>query len=84
MDAKTERNRFQKPGPRPAIEAFSGATVLMIAWTDEAEVNALLEMARPDTRFLFNMPGQPLAELQRTLERLRQRCESSASLVARA
>lgn len=75
---------FQKPGPGPAIAAFSGSTVLMIAWTDEAGVNALLEMARPDSRFLFNMPGQPLAESQRTLERLRRRCESSTSFATRA
>jgi len=64
---------FQAPGPRPAIEAFSGRTVLIVAWTDEQGVYKLLDMARPDTRFLFNMPGQPLEEARRTYERLRAR-----------
>ncbi len=47
---------FQAPGPRPAIEAFSGRTVLMMAWLDEQAVYDLLDMALPDTRFVFNMP----------------------------
>ncbi len=25
---------FQAAGPRPAVESFSGQTVLMVAWTD--------------------------------------------------
>ena len=65
---------FQSPGPRPAIEAFSGQAVLMMAWIDEACANALLDMALPDTRFLFNMPAQPLDDARRTHERLRLRC----------
>jgi hypothetical protein len=70
---------FQKPGPRPAIEAFSGPTVLMMAWIEEAKANEMLDMARPDTRFLFNMPGQPLEESKRTLECLRERCAKIAA-----
>jgi hypothetical protein len=62
------------PGPRPAIEMFSGQTVFMVAWTDEQGVNDLLDMARPDTRFLFNMNPQPLDEARQTLDRLRARC----------
>jgi len=65
---------FQAPGPRPAIDVFSGHTVLMVAWSDEAGVNALLDMARPDTRFLFNMGAQPLDDARRLYERLRARC----------
>ena len=66
---------FQSPGARPAIEAFSGQAVLMMAWIDEATANALLDMALPDTRFLFNMPAQPLDDARRTYERLRLRCQ---------
>jgi len=65
---------FQAPGPRPAIEAFSGQTVLMVAWTGEEGIDRMLDMALPDTRFLFNMPAQPLEEAKKTYERLRKRC----------
>lgn len=65
---------FQEPGPRPAIEAFSGRTVLMMAWIPEQQVCDLLAMARPDTRFLFNMSAQPLDDARATYERLRARC----------
>jgi hypothetical protein len=65
---------FQSPGPRPAIEAFSDHTVLMVAWTNEEDVGRLLDMALPNTRLLLNMPAQPLDETQRTYERLRKRC----------
>ena len=70
---------FQKPGPRPAIEAFSGQTVLMVAWTPEEKALEMLDMALPATRFLFNMPGQPLDEAKATLARLRQRCGQAAA-----
>jgi hypothetical protein len=65
---------FQSPGPRAAIEAFSGQTVIMQAWTNEADINKMLDMALPETRFLLNMPAQPLDEALRTYERLRVRC----------
>ncbi|MGC9349281.1 MAG: uroporphyrinogen decarboxylase family protein [Anaerolineae bacterium] len=65
---------FQEPGPRPAIEVFSEETVLMVAWTSEQKVYDMLDMALPETRFLFNMPGQPLEPSKRTYERLRERC----------
>ena len=65
---------FQEPGPRPAIEAFSGQTVLIQAWTGEAGINEMLEMALPQTRFFFNMSPQPLDEARATLERLREKC----------
>jgi len=64
---------FQAPGPRPAIEAFSGRTVLMVAWTGEQGVCEMLDMALPDTRFLFNMGAQPVDEARSTFERLRAR-----------
>jgi hypothetical protein len=65
---------FQDPGPGPAIRAFAGKTVLVNAWFDEATVNSMLDMAQPDSRFLFNMPAQPLDDAKRTFERLRTRC----------
>lgn len=65
---------FQAPGPRPAIEAFAGRTVLAMAWLTEQDAYNLLDLALPDTRFLFNMPEQPLDEAQQTYERLRARC----------
>jgi hypothetical protein len=65
---------FQSPGPRPAIEAFSDKTVLMVAWTNEEDVGKILDMALPSTRLLLNMPVQPLDEAQRTYARLRERC----------
>lgn len=68
---------FQESGPRPAIEAFSGRTVLMMAWIDEATAMEMLDLALPETRFLFNMPGQPLEEARGTYERLRERCPRS-------
>ena len=66
---------FQEPGPKPAIEAFSGETVLVVAWVGEEQVYEMLDMAGPDTRFLFSMPGQALEDSKRTYERLRACCE---------
>lgn len=65
---------FQFPGPRPAVEAFAGETVLVLSWIDEAGVNDILDMARPTSRFLLNMPVQPVDDARRTFERLRERC----------
>jgi hypothetical protein len=73
-DVRGMNRVFQAPGPEPAVEAFSGRSVLMMAWMAEDQVNALLDMARPDTRYLFNMGAQPLEESRRTCERLRERC----------
>ena len=65
---------FQTPGPRPAVDAFAGRTVLMNAWFDEQTMHGILDMARPNSRFLFNLPGQPLDEQRKVYERLRERC----------
>lgn len=65
---------FQAPGPIPAIEAFSGHTVLIQAWLSEAEVLRFLDLALPETRFLFNLGATSLEEAQRLCERLRARC----------
>lgn len=65
---------FQAPGPQPAIEAFSGQTVLMMAWMTEAQLGELLDMALPDTRYLFDMSGLDLETARGVHERLRRRC----------
>jgi len=65
---------FQAPGPRPAIEAFAGRTVLIQAWTTEEQVYEMLDMALPESRFLFNMPALPLDQAKAQYERLRERC----------
>jgi hypothetical protein len=75
---------FQAPGPRPAIEAFSGQTVLTMAWIGEETVQAMLDMAQPNTRFLFNMSRAStssteylsLEKAKPPYERLRARCPS--------
>ena len=68
---------FQEPGARPAIETFSGDTVIVIAGYGEEAVHEMLDLALPDTRFLVNMPAQPLDDARRTYERLRERCPRS-------
>ena len=70
---------FQKPGAKPAIDAFSGRTVLVQAWMDEAALNALLEMAHPDTRFLFNLSVEKPEQAVPLVERLRKRCPRQAA-----
>jgi len=64
---------YQEPGPLPAIQAFSGRTVIMHVVNDEDEAHALLDMALPETRFLFNFTSMPRDDAKRALERLRAR-----------
>ncbi len=63
---------FQSPGPMPAIRAFSGKTVLMQAWLDEKEIGSFLEMALPDTRYLFNPGPLPADEAKALVERFKK------------
>ncbi|MHB8994397.1 MAG: uroporphyrinogen decarboxylase family protein [Armatimonadota bacterium] len=65
---------FQAPGPKPAVEAFAGQTVLAQAWMDPEDMLAMLDMAHEDSRFLFNVGPLPLDEAKRTYEALRERC----------
>ncbi|MGD0093342.1 MAG: uroporphyrinogen decarboxylase family protein [Planctomycetota bacterium] len=65
---------FQAPGPGPAIQAFAGKTVLMQAWSPEEFLNNMLDLAQPDSRFLFNLEGPSRAEIAPVYERLRKRC----------
>ena len=68
---------FQEPGPRPAIETFSKTTVIMQAWMEEDGLNEMLDMALPETRYLFNLNAGPLDEVKGFYERLRERCPRS-------
>jgi hypothetical protein len=65
---------FQSPGPRPAIEAFAGETVLVMAWLDEAGFGQMLDLALPQTRYLFNPSASTLEEAKGLYARLRARC----------
>jgi hypothetical protein len=70
---------FQKPGPLPAIKAFSGQSVLIISsMSDEENLGRLLDMALPETRYLFALPGMPLEQAKRINDFLRQRCPRMA------
>jgi hypothetical protein len=65
---------FQTPGPGPALQAFPGSTVFMQAWGSVDGYLKMLDMARPDARFLFNLPAEPYDEARRAFDRLRARC----------
>jgi len=65
---------FQEPGPRPAVKAFAGHTVLVNGWQYEDSVNDCLDMAEPDSRFLFSMNGIGLDDAKRVLEQYFARC----------
>jgi hypothetical protein len=65
---------FQSPGPGPAIEAFAGETVLIQAWSDDDFMARMLDLARPTSRFLFNIDPGPMDVVQARYERLRKRC----------
>ncbi len=68
---------FQEPGPGPAVKAFAGRTVLANAWFSEEMMCEIADLALPESRFLFNMPAQPLEDSKRTFERMRKRCPRS-------
>jgi hypothetical protein len=54
----------------PAIETFSGRTVFMQAWLNEEQVKRFLDLARPDTRYLFNPMAETMEDAKGLLERL--------------
>jgi hypothetical protein len=64
----------QGPGFEPAIAAFSGRAVLMMAWQGEDYLCRMLDAARPDTRFLFDIASGSLDEARGIYERMRARC----------
>jgi len=68
---------FQEPGPRPAIEAFSGRTVLIQAWLGPNEVWEHLEMSLPDTRWVFCPNPLEGDDAKRFMDEFRRRCPRS-------
>lgn len=65
---------FQAPGPKPAIDAFSGHTVFVQSWCPVDFYAEMLAMARPDSRFLFNLGPLPPADADAAYARLRGLC----------
>ena len=55
------------------LEARNRA-VLIQAWADDDLLARMLDAARPDTRFLFNLDPGPVEEVMPRYERLRARC----------
>jgi hypothetical protein len=60
--------------PRRVIDDFSGKSVVVVTGVEEAEDLEIVRMARPDTRFLFDLPPRPLDEARGLYERLRAQC----------
>jgi hypothetical protein len=46
------------------IDTFAGQTVLMITGATEAQIYKLLEMAKPNSRLLFNLSASNLDEMK--------------------
>ena len=63
--------------PARVVEAFSGRSVVVATGVEEAQNMEILRLARPDTRFLFDLPPKPLAEARGIYERLRAACPRS-------
>lgn len=62
---------WQSPGPGPAIDAFSGHTVLIQAWEPVDSIARYRSLERPDTRFLFVLGVADLAEAAAMADRAR-------------
>jgi hypothetical protein len=67
-------NRAFVRGPERAVEMFSGHAVLMNGFEDR-----FLDLARPETRYLFCLGYHPLDEAQRLLESVRERVARRSS-----
>jgi hypothetical protein len=67
-------NRVFVRGPLPTIRDFSGRAVIMVAWSDLETVRGLLDHSLPNTRWLFNMPGQAIDDARRTFAQMREWC----------
>ncbi len=63
---------WQAPGPGPAIETFSGHTVLIQAWEPLESIPAYLRQAHPDTRFLFVLGTAELSDVAALADRTRE------------
>ena len=60
--------------PAASILDFPDRVVRMCGWHRAEAVEKILEIARPESRFLFEMSSEPLEDAKRTLERVRNLC----------
>ncbi|MEI6520207.1 MAG: uroporphyrinogen decarboxylase family protein [bacterium] len=58
---------------RLTVNTFAGKTVLNVAWQPIEAVEALMDMAKPNSRFLFNMDSTDIDDAKRTYERVKSR-----------
>jgi hypothetical protein len=58
---------------RLTVNTFAGKTVLNVAWQSVEAVENLLDMAKPDSRFLLNMDSTDIDDAKRTYERLKSK-----------
>jgi hypothetical protein len=65
-------NRVYTADPQHTIDAF-GSIVHMVAWRNEQDCYTLLDMARPETRFLFNMDALEIGEARDLIGRMGER-----------
>jgi len=65
-------NRVFTSHPRNTIEKF-GSIVHIPAWMGEEDCCRLLDMARPESRFLFNMNGCEIPEARELVGRMKER-----------
>jgi hypothetical protein len=65
---------FQSSGPRPAIEVFSGHTVLLMSGFEEKAAAEIVQMALPQTRLYFSMAAKSLDDARGIHERTRLLC----------
>ena len=60
--------------PTAAILDFPDRVVRMCGWHRVESVAKILEIARPESRFLFEMCSEPLEDAKKTLEAVRKLC----------
>jgi hypothetical protein len=65
---------FRRVPPQDCVDMFSGNAVIMMGYTPETQMNALLDLANENTRYLFNLDAMTLEEVRPLYERLRERC----------
>ncbi|MFP4381664.1 MAG: uroporphyrinogen decarboxylase family protein [Candidatus Sumerlaeia bacterium] len=73
---------FRQVPPQDCVRMFSGKAVIMMGYTPEEKLNELLDLATPETRYLFNLDAMPLEEVRPLYDRLRERCPRMSSPVS--
>lgn len=56
---------------RLTVNTFAGKTVLNVAWQTIEAIEGLLDMAKPDSRFMFNIDSADIDDAKRMYERIR-------------